>query len=90
LNQKKIAEILNVTEPAVSQYVNQKRASAINLTPKIKEALRKSAKKLAQGADIMTEIQKLLKLAMQEKVTCRKCRDVVPHIQKGCNVCFNG
>jgi len=90
LSQKRIAEILNVTEPAVSQYVSQKRASTIDLTPKVKEALRKSAKMLSENANIMQEIQKLLKLTLHERITCKKCQDVVPHIKKGCTICFNG
>ena len=89
LSQKKIAEILNVTEPAVSQYVNQKRASAVELTPKLKEEIKKSAKRLSEKANIMQELQKLLKLTLHERVTCKKCQDVVPHIKKGCTVCFN-
>ena len=74
LSQKRIAEILNVTEPAVSQYVSQKRASTIDLTPKVKEALRKSAKRLSENGNVMQETQKLLKLTMQERITCKKCQ----------------
>ena len=90
LSQKRIAEILNVTESAVSQYVSQKRASTVELTPKVREEIKKNAKRLAEGANIMNEIQKLLKLTLHERITCKKCQDVVPHIEKGCTICFNG
>ena len=39
LDQKRIASLLRVTEPAISQYVSNKRAQLVKFTPKMKKEI---------------------------------------------------
>lgn len=44
LNQRETARILGLTEAAVSQYVNSKRGSKMEISPEIVNEIRKAAK----------------------------------------------
>lgn len=88
-SQKQIAELLHITEPAVSQYVNQKRASEVTFGKAMLTEIQKSARKLIAKANAMAEVQRLLKLSLKERSTCKTCQNVVPQVKKGCTVCFN-
>ncbi|MEK6940924.1 MAG: helix-turn-helix domain-containing protein [Nanoarchaeota archaeon] len=85
--QKKIARLLGVTEPAVSQYVNSKRAVNVNFNDHLKEHIKDSAKKIQDPITLTEETQFLLRIAGNDKITCRVCNDVAKTDQ-GCSVCF--
>lgn len=86
LDQKSIASLLQVTEPAVSQYVSNKRAQLVKFTPKMRKEIHESARRLAQSKDIMGETQGILELSRKEGVTCDiHCR--FAKIEAGCNAC---
>lgn len=86
-SQKEIAQLLGVTQAAVSQYMSSKRASLINLSPKIKAAVLDAAKKVADEHDMVRETQRLLQVARDEKIIC-KLHASLGVVQAGCNVCF--
>jgi len=90
LNQSQVAEILQVTKPAISQYLNKKRASEIEFDPKVTKMIQEAAKsilKTKNHMDFMTEIQRILKYIEKEKIICeihqRYCKDL-----NQCTVCF--
>jgi uncharacterized protein len=62
LDQRKISSLLNITESAVSQYVNEKRANQkIKITKKLKDELARSAKSiLNKKSTAFFEIQRLI------------------------------
>ena len=88
LEQKKIAELLLVTEAAVSQYINSKRATKVDFTPKVIKAIKDSAKKIINKTPVIKETEVLLKLSRQEKITCQMHRKL-SDINKDCKICFN-
>lgn len=93
LDQKTIAKKLSVTEAAVSQYINSKRANEVQFSSKIKQAIKNSAKiindsKIDDYNNLIKETEKLLKLAREEKITCNLHKKL-SNIHKNCNACFN-
>ncbi len=74
--QKKIAKILCVTEAAISQYIKNKRANKVNFSIEAKEAIAKSAKKIKNEKIMLYEIQNLLKLMKELKITCNLHKDL--------------
>ena len=62
LNQKKVSEILGMTEAAVSQYLNKKRASRIKFSKKESEIIKKSAEKLLEKKNVTRVIYDLCKI----------------------------
>lgn len=86
LDQKTIARRLGITEPAVSQYLNHKRATRVSFTPHIQAAIFDSASRIADSVSLIRETQFLLGLAREELVTCKIHEELVPSLV-GCNAC---
>jgi len=70
LSQKKIAHLLGVTEPAVSQYFSAKRAKGVKFNKKISDAIKESSKNIVDAHSLISETQRLLHLARHEGVVC--------------------
>ena len=91
LEQKAIAKLLNVTEPAVSQYMNSKRASQVHFTKDMEGEIKQIACKIIQAKEqlpIVDEMQHLVKRSLLEKTTCTICHEQVQGIPVGCTACF--
>ena len=87
LEQKEIAKRLFVTEPAVSQYVNNKRGNDVDLTDRAKGAIHASASRILDHQSLIREVQQLLKVMTDERITC-KLHARLAGLPDGCNVCF--
>jgi len=85
IKQKKIAEILGVTNAAVSQYLKEKRAKDFPIDGKTKKMIDECAKKLSKGEscpikgiqDICNYIEKkggLCDLHKKYSLICEKCK----------------
>jgi predicted transcriptional regulator len=93
LKQKKIANLLGITEPAVSQYIKSKRANNIIFNSKIKKNIEKSSKKIIESDTeseviLHTELQKILLLIKDSKNLCLIHKKMCPVPEK-CNICIN-
>jgi len=90
MEQKAIARLLNITEPAVSQYITSKRASQVRFSEKVRDEIQKLAKRLAEGKrpSILEEIQRLVRMSLDEKTTCGMCRSQVVGVPAACKACF--
>jgi predicted transcriptional regulator len=86
-SQKEIAKTLGVTEPAVSQYMNLKRATMLKFSDKIKMSICQSAARVNGEVSLMREIQRLLQLIRNERVVCQIHSELGGTPDK-CNVCF--
>ena len=86
-SQKEIAQLLGVTEAAISQYMSAKRASLVSLSSKIKAAVSAAAENVSDEQSMVRETQKLLQLARDEKIICKLHADF-GDVPKGCSVCF--
>lgn len=88
-SQKAIAELFGVSEPAVSQYVHEKRGAEVDFTPAMLKTIRESAKRIADKSTFIRETQQLLRKAWHEKFVCGVCHDQNgTAIPAGCAVCF--
>jgi len=67
--------LLGVSKAAVSQYLSNKRANKIQLTPGIKKEIKKSAG-IISGKPRMAliEIQRILKIMKNGKYSCDVCK----------------
>lgn len=87
VDQKHIAKLLNVTEPAISQYVKRKRGADIEFPEKVMAVIRESAAHINNEQTLIMETQKLLRVINQEGITC-KVHMKVAGLPKTCNVCY--
>jgi len=89
LTQKKAAEILSITEAAISQYLNSKRASQIRFSKKELYEIKKSANELIKNPEML--IKNLYNLCIylrESKVICELHKNHDKSIPKNCDVCF--
>ena len=87
LKQRQVAEILDVTEAAVSQYMKSKRAGEVKFGPEMKKEIKKSARKLVKGAHLMPEIQRIIRLTRKNRITCG-LNSTCKHKGEICKVCL--
>ena len=90
LSQRKTAKLLDITESAVSQYINEKRAKDVSLGCEVVQKIDRVSQKIVEGqSNFTTEIQKLLKIVRKKGILCKihKLHDNLP---EDCNYCeFN-
>ncbi len=68
--QFEIAEKLGLTKPAVSQYLSKKRANEFIFNPLINAEIKKAAKRIKNKFDTQKEIQIILEITRNSKLTC--------------------
>ncbi len=87
LGQRRIAELLHLTEPAISQYLNNRRAKKeIPLTPEMQKEIKLVARRLQKENNIMKEIQHLLKKMREQRITCKLCQSYL-NTKEDCKIC---
>jgi hypothetical protein len=89
LNQKKAAEILGITEAAISQYFNSKRGNEIKFSRNEIEKIEKSAEEILRNPKkVMKELYDLCVELRETKVICDLHRNRDKSVPKNCDVCF--
>ena len=84
---EKAGEILGISKSAVSQYINNKRASLIKIPPNIKREIEKSADILIKNNNFaVKEIMRLLALMKKTKCSCKICKKFNKGILKQCGM----
>lgn len=72
IKQKDIAKYLDLTEPAVSQYLKGKRGKEVFFDNEIISEIEKSAEIIIKRPlELMNEMQKLIRLSRQKRVICK-------------------
>ena len=89
IEQKKIAQLLFVSEAAVSQYLSDKRATEVKFSERIKEEIAKLTPTLLQKNNFKIEGNKIINLIRDEKTTCKICVQVSEHKDENCRMCFD-
>lgn len=86
--QKVIAEALQVTPAAVSQYMNEKRATTTIFDNTVKEQIKISAENLTKHPEkIREETQIIIKQSRNQRLVCQLCH-TYSQTPKECEVCF--
>jgi len=89
LNQRKSAEILGITEAAISQYTSSKRANDIKFTKKELELIKKVAKNILDNPNSLMEgLYGLCVLFRSSKVMCDLHRNKDKSVSKECDICL--
>jgi len=92
MKQKEISVLLDITQPAVSQYISDKRGHGIKFNDETQSLIREFAKGLAEGEltqrDIIPHICEICKKVKTDEVLCQL------HQEKGkmpdnCNACMS-
>lgn len=84
MKQKEISEILDITQPAVSQYISDKRGHGIRFESEIQAMIKDFAVKMAKGeagqTDIIPKMCEICKKIKAEEVVCQlhKEKDNIP------------
>lgn len=91
MKQKEISKILDITQPAVSQYLSDKRGNEVGFNDDILELIKKLANDLKDGKiekiDIIPRICEICRKTKAEDILCmiHKEKDIVP---EGCKACL--
>jgi len=91
MKQKQISEILDITQPAVSQYISDKRGHGIKFEPEVQNMIKDFALDLVEGKasqlDIIPKMSEICKKVKAEEVVCQmhKEKDNIP---LNCTACM--
>ena len=89
LSQRKSAEILGITEPAISQYLNSKRGNEIKFSKKEFVQIKKSADEIIEHPEtLIKNLYNLCASLRESKVICKLHKSHDKSIPKNCDVCF--
>ena len=89
LTQKKAAEILGITDAAISQYLSSKRGNEIKFSKDEIEKIKKTAKEIATNKeDIMRKIYALSVSLRKSKTICSIHKNQDDDVEKDCDICF--
>ena len=88
LSQKKIARIMNITEPAVSQYLKNKRGKDVVFSKKLVNEINSSAEHvLKKEHSFRSELQRIMKLIKDTMEICTVCHDHIDTTED-CRICY--
>jgi hypothetical protein len=86
MSYEKAGGILGVSKAAVSQYISNKRANKVKLSPEIKKEISYSAKLLSENPKLaLIELQRILKVMKDKKCSCDVCKKYNKDILGYCN-----
>lgn len=88
LKQKQAAEILGITEAAVSQYIKAKRGKEVKFTKEDIEKIRKTANKILEDrTNVVKHIYDLCASFRGTETLCRTHRRYDRTVGKDCDIC---
>ncbi|MBI5803535.1 hypothetical protein HY448_02510 [Candidatus Pacearchaeota archaeon] len=88
-SQKRAAEILGITEAAISQYLNSKRGNEVKFSKKEMAEIEKAVGEvMKKSKNVVRAIYDLCIKFREKKVVCDLHKSHDKNIPKNCNVCF--
>ena len=82
--------MMNLTEPAVSQYLHSKRAKEVVFTKAVLQEIKSSAEKIVKNSDLLIpEMVKLSRLTEVKHVMCDIHKKQHIDLPNNCNICFH-
>lgn len=90
LTQKQIAEIMGVTEAAISQYLHSKRGKEVVFSKAVLKEIKAAAARIVDNPkEIVPEMVSLSKNTGVMQVMCDLHRKQDANTPKGCDICFD-
>lgn len=91
MKQKEISQLLEITQPAVSQYISDKRGHEIDFEPEVEEYIKNMAQEMTTGElqpiDLIPKFCKVCKTIKTQEVLCQLHKEKV-NIPSHCNICM--
>ncbi len=91
MKQKEISTLLDITQPAVSQYISDKRGDEIDFSPEVDEYIKEMAMDMKTGdlqpVDLIPKFCHICKTIKTQEVLCQLHKDKV-NIPTECNACM--
>ena len=88
LRQKEIAESMDLTEAAISQYMSGKRGGGLRFPDPVLKEVESSCRKIAGNkSSFQTELQRCLKVVKKTKFICGICNKSIS-VPPDCEICF--
>jgi hypothetical protein len=88
LSQKEIAELMGITEAAVSQYKKEKRGKLVELPEHVVSELKISAEKIKAGeVAVFVETQRLLRSIRDDLSICKIHKILDETVPAECELC---
>lgn len=89
--QKKVAELLGVTEAAVSQYQKSKRAKDVTFDDNVMVHIRGAAEEIVKNPDsLVQEIQKICNHMDVKLKVCEVHKKYSECLPENCDICLGG
>ncbi|MCH8003645.1 MAG: hypothetical protein IH934_03350 [Nanoarchaeota archaeon] len=89
LTQKYTAELMNLTEAAVSQYLHSKRAKDVVFSEAILKEIKASSKRIIENRNLLLqEMLRLTKLTAVKHVMCDLHKKYDATLPDNCEICF--
>ena len=97
MKQTEVAQILGITQTAVSKYVTNERGQAIQIDQDrrvrgmMNEIALRITEERTEAPQILLSLCNICKVVRESKLMCELCRRVDPTLDiKSCTVCTNG
>ncbi len=90
MSQKDVAKKLHLTEPAISQYLKEKRANDVKFNAQVKSEVKKSVDKILKENSphiLICELQRMLSVVKQEMVLCDVHKKLDASLPANCDHC---
>ncbi|MCD7782237.1 MAG: transcriptional regulator [Methanosphaera sp.] len=91
MKQKEISELLEITQPAVSQYISDKRGDELDFDPVVEQYIKDMAKDMKNGdlesIDLIPRFCHICKTIKTQEVLCQLHKEKVK-IPTDCSVCM--
>ena len=91
MKQKDISELLDITQPAVSQYISDKRGHELTFDPVVEKYIHDMAEDMATGklepVDLIPRFCHICRTIKTQEVLCQLHKEKV-NIPTYCNVCL--
>ena len=89
LTQKQVADKMELTEAAVSQYLSSKRAKEVSFSNAVLNEIEKSAERIVKNKEnLVSEMVRLANLTSVKHVMCDLHKKQDLNLPNGCNICF--
>ncbi len=86
LSYEKAGKLLGISKAAISQYLSNKRANKVKLSPEIKKEVSKTADIIVKNPRlIIQEMERILKIMKDKKCSCDVCKRYNKDILAYCN-----
>ncbi len=89
LSQKEAAAILDVSEPAISQYMKSKRAKEVEFTKGTSMLIEKASENIIKDrSSLVHEVQNLIRAVRDDLTLCRIHRSKNKNLPAQCRACL--